>query len=83
LFGAPEAEAPTWAHAQSPAQIMAFAELTVFFLSIGSTAIYSYTPELHPTEIRTTAMGIASACEGSPISDLAARSFLVTAPTST
>jgi putative MFS transporter len=61
LFGAPEAEAPTWAHAQSTAQIMAFAGLTVFFLSIGSTAIYTYTPELHPTEIRTTAMGIASA----------------------
>ena len=40
---------------------MSFAGLTVFFLSIGSTAIYTYTPELHPTEIRTTAMGIASA----------------------
>ena len=50
-----------FAHAQSPAQIMAFAGLTVFFLSIGSTAIYTYTPELHPIEIRTTAMGIASA----------------------
>lgn len=50
-----------FAHAQSPAQIMSFAGLTVFFLSIGSTAIYTYTPELHPTEIRTTAMGIASA----------------------
>jgi MFS transporter, putative metabolite:H+ symporter len=50
-----------FAHAQSPAQIMAFAGMTVFFLSIGSTAIYTYTPELHPTEIRATAMGIASA----------------------
>jgi nitrate/nitrite transporter NarK len=28
---------------------------------LGSTAIYTYTPELHPTEIRATAMGIASA----------------------
>jgi len=40
---------------------MTFAGLTVFFLSLGSTAIYTYTPELHPTEIRATAMGIASA----------------------
>ena len=46
---------------QSPAQIMTFAGSTVFFLSLGSTAIYTYTPELHPTEIRATAMGIASA----------------------
>src|SRR5215469_13699614 len=48
-------------HSQSPAQIMTFAGSTVFFLSLGSTAIYTYTPELHPTEIRATAMGIASA----------------------
>lgn len=48
-------------HSKSPAQIMTFAGLTVFFLSLGSTAIYTYTPELHPTEIRATAMGIASA----------------------
>jgi putative MFS transporter len=48
-------------HARSPAQVMTFAGLTVFFLSIGSTAIYTYTPELYPTEIRATAMGIASA----------------------
>jgi putative MFS transporter len=48
-------------YSQSPAQIMAFAGFTVFFLSLGSTAIYTYTPELHPTEIRATAMGIASA----------------------
>ena len=40
---------------------MTFAGLTVFFLSLGSTAIYTYTPELYPTEIRATAMGIASA----------------------
>ncbi|WP_433967991.1 MFS transporter [Tunturiibacter gelidiferens] len=48
-------------HSQSPAQIMTFAGSTVFFLSLGSTAIYTYTPELYPTEIRATAMGIASA----------------------
>ena len=48
-------------HSHSPAQIMTFAGLTVFFLSIGSTAIYTYTPEVYPTEIRATAMGIASA----------------------
>jgi len=48
-------------HSQSPAQIMTFAGCTVFFLSLGSTAIYTYAPELHPTEIRATAMGIASA----------------------
>jgi putative MFS transporter len=50
-----------FAHSQSPGQIMAFAGSTVFFLSVGSTAIYTYTPELYPTEIRATAMGIASA----------------------
>ena len=48
-------------YSRSPAQIMTFAGLTVFFLSLGSTAIYTYTPELYPTEIRATAMGIASA----------------------
>ena len=48
-------------HSRAPAEIMAFAGATVFFLSVGSTAIYTYTPELHPTEIRATAMGIASA----------------------
>ena len=48
-------------YSRSPAQIMVFAGLTVFFRSLGSTAIYTYTPELHPTEIRATAMGIASA----------------------
>ena len=50
-----------FAHARSPVQIMTFAGLTVFFISLGSTTIYTYTPELYPTEIRATAMGIASA----------------------
>jgi putative MFS transporter len=48
-------------HSQSPAEIMASGGLTFFFLALGSTAIYAYTPELYPTEIRATAMGIASA----------------------
>ncbi len=48
-------------YSRSPGGIMASCGLTVFFLSIGSTAIYTYTPEVYPTEIRATAMGIASA----------------------
>jgi putative MFS transporter len=48
-------------YSRSLGQIMTFAGLTVFFLSLGSAAIDTYTPELHPTEIRATAMGIASA----------------------
>lgn len=40
---------------------MACAWFTAFFLGSGSTSIYTYTPELYPTEIRTTAMGMASA----------------------
>jgi MFS transporter, putative metabolite:H+ symporter len=48
-------------HSRLPTEIMIFGGLTVFFLSLGSTAIYTYTPELYPTEIRATAMGIASA----------------------
>lgn len=47
--------------ADTPAQIMACAWFTAFFLGNGSTTIYTYTPELYPTEIRTTAMGMASA----------------------
>lgn len=47
--------------ARTPAEIMACAWFTAFFLGNGSTCIYTYTPELYPTEIRTTAMGMASA----------------------
>jgi putative MFS transporter len=47
--------------ATSPAEIMLFGALTTSSLAFGSTAIYTYTPELYPTEIRATGMGIASA----------------------
>jgi len=47
--------------ANTPIEIMACAWFTAFFLGNGSTCIYTYTPELYPTEIRTTAMGMASA----------------------
>ncbi|MEP6574540.1 MAG: MFS transporter [Gemmatimonadota bacterium] len=45
----------------SPLTITVFGGLTTFFLALGSTAIYTYTPELYPTEVRATGMGIASA----------------------
>lgn len=48
-------------YANTPAGIMACAWFTAFFLGNGSTAIYTLTPELYPTSIRTTAMGFASA----------------------
>ncbi|MBA3963226.1 MAG: MFS transporter [Chthoniobacterales bacterium] len=46
---------------KTPLEIMLFGGLTVFSLALGSTSIYTYTPELYPTEIRATGMGIASA----------------------
>ena len=45
----------------TPGGIMLFAWFSAFFLGNGSTAIYTYTPELYPTEVRTTAMGFGSA----------------------
>ena len=44
-----------------PELFVSFGVLTAFSLGIGATFIYTYTPELYPTEIRATGMGIASA----------------------
>lgn len=44
-----------------PAFFVTFGALMAFSLGIGATFIYTYTPELYPTEIRATGMGIASA----------------------
>jgi putative MFS transporter len=44
-----------------PWAFMVFGGLTSFALALGTTAVYTYTPELYPTEVRVTGMGIASA----------------------
>jgi MFS transporter, putative metabolite:H+ symporter len=44
-----------------PWAFLVFGGLTSFALALGSTAVYTYTPELYPTEVRVTGMGIASA----------------------
>ncbi len=44
-----------------PWALMVFGGLTSFALALGSVAVYTYTPELYPTEVRVTGMGIASA----------------------
>lgn len=46
---------------KTPLTIMTFGGLTMFSIALGSGSIYTYTPELYPTEIRATGMGIASA----------------------
>lgn len=43
-----------------PGLIMLFGALTAVSAGFGATGVYTYTPELYPTEIRATAMGIAS-----------------------
>ena len=38
--------------------MMLFGGLTVFVLALASTTVYTYTPQLYPTEIPATGMGI-------------------------
>jgi MFS transporter, putative metabolite:H+ symporter len=45
----------------TPTAMMTCAWFTTFFLGNASTSIYTYTPELYPTEVRASAMGFASA----------------------
>lgn len=47
--------------ATDPTMLMVYGGLTAFSLGIGATFIYTYTPELYPTSIRATGMGISSA----------------------
>jgi putative MFS transporter len=60
-FGATGLFGTLFGLATTPAEIMLFGALTTSSLALGSTAIYTYTPELYPTEVRATGMGIASA----------------------
>jgi len=60
-FAATAAFGTVFGLSKGPGEIMLFGGLTVFFLALGSTSIYTYTPELYPTEVRATGMGIASA----------------------
>jgi len=47
--------------AGTPAQIIAFGVLLSFFMNGTYAAVYSYTPEVYPTAVRSTGMGAASA----------------------
>jgi hypothetical protein len=38
--------------------MMLFGGLIVFVLALASTAVYTYTPELYPTEIPATGIGL-------------------------
>lgn len=43
-----------------PALVMIFGACLAISAGLGATGVYTYTPELYPTEIRATGMGIAS-----------------------
>lgn len=47
--------------AKDRVQVLLIGTLRSKMLGNGSSCIYTYTPELYPTEIRTTAMGMTSA----------------------
>ncbi len=47
--------------ADTPARIIAFGVLLSFFMNGTYAAVYSYTPEVYPTAVRSTGMGAASA----------------------
>jgi MFS transporter, putative metabolite:H+ symporter len=49
------------ATASSNSQLLAFGILLSFFMNGTYSCLYSYTPEVYPTAIRTTGMGVASA----------------------
>jgi MFS transporter, putative metabolite:H+ symporter len=42
---------------RAPREIILLGGLAVFFLALSSTAIYTHTPELYPTEIRASGRG--------------------------
>lgn len=45
---------------REPAMVILFGALTAVSAGFGATGVYTYTPELYPTEIRATGMGVAS-----------------------
>jgi len=60
-FGATAVFTTLFSLASTPAEFMLFGALATSSFAFGGTAIYTYTPELYPTEVRATGMGIASA----------------------
>jgi MFS transporter, putative metabolite:H+ symporter len=47
--------------ASTPTQIIAFGVMLFFFMNGTYANVYSYTPEVYPTAVRSTGMGAASA----------------------
>jgi len=47
--------------ADTPTEIIAFGVMLSFFMNGTYAAVYSYTPEVYPTAVRSTGMGAASA----------------------